>query len=185
MAVPMVPVSVPGDGLYRIARGPEEPFALPDWDRAANDGTFGNRFDDPGGIHGIPPENRFRVLYCATQREAAFAEVISRFRQRPGLTAILSQIEDDEETVEETLRGAIDPDFPDHSLLEGDWLQRRRIGHTRIASLEDVVDISHADSLAHLNEVLAPLLASLKIDQLDLSSITSPIPRLLTQYAAR
>ncbi len=181
----MVSVSAPTDGLYRIARGPDEPFALPDWERADTDGTFGNRFDDPGGILGIVPEHRFRVIYCATQREAAFAEVVSRFRQRPGLNAVLDQIDDDEETLQESLRGAIDPDFTDHNLLESDWLQRRRIGYTRIVPHDDFVDISDADSLAHLNEVLAPLLAWLKIDQLDLSSITSQNLRLLTQCAAR
>src|SRR5690606_26584194 len=66
-----------------------------------------------------------------------------------------------------------------------DWLQRRRAGHTKIVPLGEVVDISHADSLARLNDVLAPLLASLGMNQLDLSAITSSTPRLLTQYAAR
>lgn len=185
MAVPMVSVSAPDGGMYRIARGPDEPFALPDWDRAESDGTFGNRFDDPGGIHGVPPEHRFRVIYCATQREAAFAEVTSRFRQRPELSSVLARIEDSEETVEGALGGAVDPEFPDHSLLESDWLQRRRIGHTRIVPHGAFVDVSQADSLAHLNDVLSPLLAWLEIEQLDLSAITSPAPRLLTQYAAR
>jgi hypothetical protein len=36
-----------------------------------------------------------------------------------------------------------------------------------------------------LNDQLAPLLAWLEIEQLDLSAITSPALRLLTQYAAR
>lgn len=185
MSVPMVTVPAPVGGMYRIGRAPDEPFAFPDWERAEPDGTFGNRFDDPGGIHGIPSTHRFRVIYCATQREAAFAEVTSRFRQRPALGSILAQIDDDEETVVEALGGAVDPDYPDHNLLESDWLRRRRIGHTRIVPHGAFVDISHADSLAHLNEALAPLLALLEIEQLDLSTVTSPSPRLLTQYAAR
>ena len=185
MSVPMVSVPAPSGGMYRIGRGPDEPFALADWDRAQHDGTFGNRFDDPGGIHGIPPEDRFRVIYCATQREAAFAEVVSRFRQRPELNAILARVEDDEESVEGALSGAVDPEFPEHSLLESDWLRRRRVGHTRIVPHGEFVDISHADSLAHLNDVLSSLLASMEIDQLDLSTITSPAHRLLTQYASR
>lgn len=190
MAVAMVSVPAPRDGMYRIGRGPAEPFALPDWDRAESDGTFGNRFDDPGGIHGVLPEHRFRVIYGATQREAAFAEVTSRFRQRPGLSPALARIEDDEETLEEALGGAVDPDFLDHSLLTNDWLQRRRVGHTKIVAHGDFVDITHADSLAHLNEALAPLLTVLGVEQLDLSSITNQsitkqAPRVLTQYAAR
>ncbi len=185
MAVSIVAVPAPAGGMYRIGRGPDLPFAFPDWVRAETDGTFGNRFDDPGGIHGIPTDHRFRVIYCATQREAAFAEVVSRFRQRPALSSILGRIEDDEETVEEALSGAVDPDYPDHNLLESDWLQRRRIGHTRIVPHGDFADISHADSLAHLNNELSPLLAWFEIEQLDLSAITSPTLRLLTQYAAR
>lgn len=185
MSVPMVSVAAPDGGMYRIGRAPEDPFAFPDWDRAQDDGTFGNRFDDPGGIHGIRPEGRFRVIYCATQREAAFAEVMSRFRQRPDLNAALAQIQDDDEGVEGALSGAVDPEFPEHSLLESDWLRRRRIGHTRILPLGELADISHADSLAHLNDALSSLLAWLEIDQLDLSTITSPAHRLLTQYASR
>jgi hypothetical protein len=185
MAVDMVSVPAPREVIYRIARGPDKPFALPDWDRAEPDGTFGNRFDDPGGMFGILPEHRFRVIYCATQREAAFAEVVSRFRQRPGLNPVLAQIEDDEESLEEALGGAVDPDFLDHSLLTSDWLQRRRIRHTQIGTHGDFVDISHADSLAHLNGALAPLLTLLGIEQLDLSSITNQDPRVVTQYAAR
>ncbi len=185
MAGDMVSIPAPRDVIYRIARGPDEPFALPDWDRAGPDGTFGNRFDDPGGMFGILPKHRFRVIYCATQREAAFAEVTSRFRQRPGLSPILAQIEDDEETLEEALGGAVDPDFLDHSLLTSDWLQRRRIGYTQIVAHGELVDIGHSDSLAHLNETLAPLLTVLEVEQLDVSSITSRDPRVLTQYAAR
>ena len=185
MAVSLVTVPAPREGMYRIGRGPDEPFALPDWDRAGPDGTFGNRFDDPGAMFGILPEHRFRVLYCATQREAAFAEVLARFRQRPGLNPLLARIEDDEETLEEALRGAVDPDFLDHVVLESDWLQRRRVGFSRIVAHGDVVDITHADSLAHLNEALAPLLTVLGIDELDLSSLTNQNHRVLTQYAAR
>ena len=185
MAVSMVSVPLPSDGMYRIGRKPDEPFALPNWDRVGPDGTFGNRFDDPGGIFDIPIEDRFRVIYCATQREAAFAEVVSRFRQRPNLERVLAKIEDDEETIEEALSGAVDPDFPDHNMLESDWLQRRRIGHTRIVARNDLVDISHADSLARLNEVLAPVLEAFKLDQLDLSAMTNPAVRFLTQSASR
>jgi hypothetical protein len=111
------------------------------------DGTLGNRFDDPGGLFDIPGEDRFRVIYCATQREAAFAEVLSRFRQRPHLAQLLSEIEDDEETVAEALDGALDPEFPDHGLLESDWLQRRRVGHTQVVPLGDFVDVSTRTAL--------------------------------------
>lgn len=178
-------VANPSHLIYRIARGPEEPFVFADWDRAGEDGTFGNRFDDPGGLLDLPMEQRFRVLYCATEREAAFAEVTARFRQRPRLNDALSRIDDDEETITDALAGAVDPDYPDHGLLEYDWLQRRRLGSTRISTQRSIIDVSHADTLAHLNEQIVPLLHGFGIEELDLSSITRSSPRILTQLAAR
>jgi hypothetical protein len=41
--------------VYRVARG-FDTFAPPDWGWAKDDGTFGNRFDDPGAYRGIPEE---------------------------------------------------------------------------------------------------------------------------------
>ena len=52
--------------MFRVSRD-FDVFALPDWSWAQEDGTFGNRFDDPGRYRGIPEEDRFRVVYCATQ----------------------------------------------------------------------------------------------------------------------
>lgn len=117
MIVPhMVTVSPPSGGLYRLVRGPAEPFSAPDWDRAAPDGTFGNRFDDPGADERRPREERFRMVYCATQRVATFGETAARFRVSPGLLRKLDSI-NDEEPAEESLRGAVDPEDPRHGLL--------------------------------------------------------------------
>ncbi|MDQ2786175.1 MAG: RES domain-containing protein [Chloroflexota bacterium] len=73
-----------------MARGadgsPTDPFAPPPWERADADGTFGNRFDDPGKVDGIPEEKRFRIVYAAAQRDGAFAETIAYFR--PDLAAL-------------------------------------------------------------------------------------------------
>ncbi len=52
--------------MFRVSRD-FDVFAPPDWSWAQEDGTFGNRFDDPGRYRGIPEEDRFRVVYCATQ----------------------------------------------------------------------------------------------------------------------
>jgi hypothetical protein len=170
--------------LYRVARAPGDPFDLPAWDRAGDDGTFGNRFDDPGATLGIPEDERYRVLYGATQREAALGEVSARFRLDPRLLQRLARIADDDESIHETLHGLVDPDHPDHGLLGYDWLHRRLMGHTVIESGTPFVDIAHADSLAHLNAVLAPLLDSLNLRELDLGSVTGPSRR-LTHIASR
>jgi hypothetical protein len=147
----MVAIPPPDGGVYRIARVPNEPFALPDWDWAGDEGTFGNRFDDPGASLDVPPENRFRVLYCATQRQATFGEITARFRPGPHILKLLADIEDEEEPIDRALLGIVDPAHLSHGLLQHEWLQRRRIGHTRIVPDTEFVDVAHADTLAHLN----------------------------------
>lgn len=79
--------------VFRVARGdagpPSDPFAPPGWERAGPDGTFGNRFDDPGKADGLVEEARFRVVSAATQRAAAFAATIASFRpDLPALAAL-------------------------------------------------------------------------------------------------
>ncbi|MGH2345042.1 MAG: RES domain-containing protein, partial [Chloroflexota bacterium] len=71
-------VHVPAGPVYRIGRSPD-PFAAPDWVYAQPDGTFGGRFDDPSGRRGVPANQRFRVLYFATEPVDAFAEVLAHF----------------------------------------------------------------------------------------------------------
>ena len=125
----LVTVAPPSGGIYRLARGPAEPFSPPDWDRAHDDGTFGNRFDDPSAMDGRSPEERFRTVYCATQRAAAFGETVARFRPSIVLLAHLAEVEDDE-SVEQALAGAVDPEDPYRGLIPADWRLLRRIGHT-------------------------------------------------------
>lgn len=61
---------VPPEGLiYRVARG-LDPFELPDWPY-----TGANRFDDPRTEEEAPGQ-RFRVLYCATERVGAYGETL-------------------------------------------------------------------------------------------------------------
>lgn len=64
-------VCTPNSPVFRIGRLPS-PWQPPDWSYAKEDGTFGNRFDDPAG--------RYRVLYVASQRLACFVETLARFR---------------------------------------------------------------------------------------------------------
>ncbi len=179
----MATVYVPGEGICRIARIPNNPFDLPDWSWAGDDGAFGNRFDDPGGLLEVRQENRYRVLYCATQRQAAFAEVTARFRVDPRVVLRLAQI-NDAEPLDQAILGAVDPAHVEHGLLEHDWLTRRRFAHSLITTDSPVVDISHADTLAHLDLALAPLLDLLNLREIDLSTVTSQSRR-VTQYASR
>jgi hypothetical protein len=176
-------VAPPEEGVYRIARGPAEPFAPPAWDRAQDDGTFGNRFDDPSAAEGRLPGERFRTIYCATQRIAAFAETVAHFRPSIALLAHLAAVEDDE-SLEDALAGAIDPRNPSRGLIPADWRLRRRVGRTRLDPSLRFVDIAAAQSVQHLRLALAPLASELRLIDIDLSSLTSQ-QRRFTQACAR
>lgn len=164
-------------------RAPVEPFSPPDWEWAAPDGTFGNRFDDPSAEDGRPAEERFRIIYCATQRAATFGETLARFRVSLPLLSALEAIDDDE-PIAQSLRGVVDPDDPRHGLLPADWRMRRRIGHTVLDPSLRFVDLSHPETMQSLRTALSPLAERLGIIDVDLSSVTSP-QRRFTQGIAR
>src|SRR5437868_15319788 len=75
-------VPPPSSVVFRIAR---DPFVPPPWECAINEilpKTFGGRFDDPSGRWCVPilGRERFRTLYCSTQRTGAFAETTDALR---------------------------------------------------------------------------------------------------------
>jgi hypothetical protein len=81
----IVSVSAPAESIFRIARLGADPFEPPLWEY-----TGSNRFDDP--------QREFRVIYCASQRAAAFGETLARFRRSLSLLALMNDVEDDEST---------------------------------------------------------------------------------------
>jgi hypothetical protein len=91
-----LPTVSPPSAVFRVGRA-LDPFEPPEWGLAdPEDGTFGNPFDDPGALRGIPQEERFRTVYCATRSVAAFGETIARFRPSLKLLAQLERIDDAE-----------------------------------------------------------------------------------------
>lgn len=156
------PTTPEGGPLYRIARAPT-PWSWPDWANVGSDGTFGNRWDDPGGV--------YRVLYAASSRVGAFVEVLSRFRPDPQLLEELAEIEDEGATAE--LPGELD----------ASWLVNRVIGVARFHG--EFVEIGHSSSLAHIRRALAPRVVHYGIDDLDASAIRLSVPRRFTQEISR
>jgi hypothetical protein len=71
--------------LHRVGRAPDA-WAWAPWSYAGEDGTFGNRFDDPAG--------EYRVLYASSQRVGTFLEALARYRPDPALVAALDEIDD-------------------------------------------------------------------------------------------
>ena len=159
--------------VFRVARS-FDVFTPSDWSLAEEDGTFGNRFDDPGAYRGIKENDRFRAIYCATQRAGAFGETIARYRRSPKLVAALEQI-DDEDHLEPELVGGILPE---------EWRLERYLGTTRLDEYLLFVDFAAPETFQVLTEQLAGLLIQFGLEEFDLSVITSR-QRRLTQEAAR
>jgi RES domain len=179
----LVVVPPPQSGVFRLSRGPANPFSPPDWEYAGDDGTFGNRFDDPRAEQGKPSGERFRIVYCATQRAGAFGETLARFRPSLNLLAEL-QLIDDEESTDEALAGVIDQINPGKGLIPADWRLRRRMGKTVLDPSQSFVDIAASQSMQHLRTALAPLANRLRLSDVDLSSVTSQ-QRRFTQGCAQ
>ena len=170
-------VPPPVSPVFRVARGNDAPpldaFAPPAWGRAAADGTFGNRFDDPGKADGIPDGSRFRVLYCATQREGAFAETIAHFR--PDLAALAAL---------DGIAGEAGEQRPAAGMVPARWRRVRGVGEMRLDPALRFADVAHPDTLAELRVAFARLAAALGYSDFDLSTVTGH-RRILTQRVAR
>jgi hypothetical protein len=148
--------------LYRIARRPD-PWAWPPWSYAGDDGTFGNRYDDPLG--------RYRVLYASGGRRGAYIETLARFRPDPAVVAALERIAGDESG----------PPAPE--LVPREWSSTRCLGVA--AHRGAFCDIGHSDSLAHLRTALAHRLLHYGLEDLDAGDVRRRAPRALTQELSR
>lgn len=163
----------PGGLVHRVGRG-DDAFAPPPWESVFEDGTFHNRYDDPRADRGVPKEERFRVVYCATRAAGAYGETIATYRQSPSLLAELQQVEDDEPPDRE-LEGGIVPE---------DFRTERVLGITRLSRELRFADASDGATLTVLRSELAQCVVDLGLDDFDLSAITSA-ERKLSQEVAR
>ena len=149
------------DGLiYRVARVPDA-RAWPEWAYAHEDGTFGNRFDDPRG--------EYRVLNASSQREGAFTETLARYRVDLQIAADYQLIHGDPED-------AAYPDAVPAGVVPREWLDARLVG----TATHDgwFVDLGHSDSLVHLRTALADRVLHYGLDDLDAGAIRRAPARL-------
>lgn len=174
----IIAVPPPASPIYRVARKPYPPFEPRPWPApkdARPDGTFGNRFDDPSGLWGVPEKDRFRAIYCAAQPAGAFGETIARFQVSLTLIADIGNVIEDEET-EDDLIGYID---------DG-WLKSVWLVHAQLDPSLRFADIEAAETIQTLRHApaVARKAAELGFNTVDLSNIIGP-QRLLTQTTAR
>jgi hypothetical protein len=153
--------------IYRVSRAPDA-WAWPPWSYAGEDGTFGNRFDDP--------QSEYRVLYASSPRVGAFIETLARYRTDPAIVAAYEEITVDPEDQE--ARPTIPP-----GIVPVGWRAGRRIG----SAMHDgpLADIGHLSSLATLRVALAGRLVHYRLDDLDAGDLRRRVPRSLTQEVSR
>jgi hypothetical protein len=158
-------VALPHSPLYRVAR-PPDPFVPPDWGYARPDGTFDGRYDDPRGRRGVPPSDRYRVLYFASHPSGAYGETVAQFR--PSIKVVGQY-------------AGRDP-FGSRPLIPRDWRVGRRLGAAVLFVTLPLADVEEAETVQALRPVLAPVAVRLGLVDIDLSAITGP-RRELTQEA--
>lgn len=167
----LVTVPAPSGNVYRVTRIGRDPFEPAPLDRSGD-----NRFDDPLG--------RFQVIYCASERIGAFGECLARFRRSVSTLALMAEIDDDEESLEDALDGLIDPSDRARGVVPLDWRLVRQVGVTQIHPSLQFADIMHPGSLSHVRVALAPVAAQLGLPDVDLSVVLGP-NRTMTQHCAR
>lgn len=169
-------VTPPNAPIFRVGRAPD-PFAVTDWKYAGADGTFGNRFDDPGDSQEHTDAVRFRTIYCAAQRACAFGETVSRFRPSLETLAQLEFITDDEPIPSELTVGKIDED----------WRSKRRLGQTLLDPSLRFVDLMSPTTHQIIRHHLGVEAHRLGLPDVDLSTVMGATPshRKFTNLIAR
>lgn len=184
MTAELIAVPPPEHGIHRIAWRSSPVFAPPPWNRAdPDDGTFHNRFDDPSGRVGNGPDQRFRMVYCATERICTLMESCARFRYSLSTHALLADVVDDQPKRSRAKRSEAFVQREEAVIL-ADWRLDHVIGHTQLDPDSRFVDIAAMSTLSHLREAMAVDLVELGLRDLDLSVVTGP-QRTLTQRIAR
>jgi hypothetical protein len=151
------------DRVFRVCKGPD-PWAYPDWAQAGEDGTFGNRWDDP--------KSAYRVLYACSQRLGALIETLSRFRPDPEVLTGLAAIEGEDD------EGVLPPGHVPTS-----WFTARLMGEATLTGR--FADVAHGRSLAYLRGALAARVVHYGLDDLDGAAIRSSAPRRFTHEVSR
>lgn len=159
-----VKTTLPKDGVWRVARGPD-PLSAPGTQPLAEAGSIGNRFDSPDGS--------YDVLYFATKLQGCYGETLARFRPDPQLIEL---VKDEWEESGFMAIGAV----------PADWRQRRLAVQVTFPSSLPFLDVEALRTREHLQRELGGLLAFHGIKDLDVSIIRGGnrhITRYISQWA--
>lgn len=171
-------VGPPPGEVFRVGWH-SDPLGPPPWDRAAADGTFGNRFDDP--------EASFRCIYCGSSAEAAFGETMARFRVSTSHLAKIKAAVVDAEDLEDIFGTEIDfaePSVP-RGIITAEWRSRRKLARTTLDPSLRFANVADQESLEYFRYVLPDKAAECGVDDIDFSTILNKEHRQFTQACAR
>jgi hypothetical protein len=187
MGIPELPVADSAGGVYRVCRSGVDAFAPAPWPHAVR-----GRYDDPRikqvGYADPASAGCFRVIYLGESRVVAFREVLQGFRPRPDLLFKLrtkTSGADPEDIAIDIAAGYVVHEGVLRGIVHREWRAVRRIAHIYI-HLHPCVDLFDPAAWSYLSYVpeIQELAHDLKIDSIDLSSLTSG-NRQLTQGISR
>lgn len=164
-----LPFQSPPRPLYRIARSRNaSAWTSPDWSFVAEDGTFGNRFDDADGY--------FRVIYAGSSPLTCFVETLARYRQPPNVLDLLAALNNIENAGDEEVTFATVP---------ASWVSTRILGEA-ICTRTRFAHIYSSEWLSYLRRNLEPGLMAKRLNAVqdfDLALLGSQDRRLTQQIA--
>lgn len=129
------PIVEPPQFVYRVVRG-EGALAFRPWDTITEEAPLLGRFDDS--------YKKFRSIYTASSKEAAYRETLQDFRGSTALGAKLAAIEPNAD-------GLTDLDPNEYlGVIPASWLADRSIGVLEVTKPCACVDITHASAIDRL-----------------------------------
>lgn len=154
-------------------------FDPPPWTSSAlrPDGVFGGRFDDPSGSweKPLPESQRFRIIYCATEGVAAFAECCDHFC--PDVDILINEELVEADTLKNQTVGGI---------IRSGWWQKRLVGEATLDPSLRFADLETLQTLValRLSPRIMQVMRGFGLSRLDRGALTGQHRR-LTQEIAR
>ncbi len=158
-------VRAPREGVWRVGRG-ENPLAIQPVEGTRSRRSSGaNRFD--------PRSYDYGVLYFGSTLQACFAETLARLRPSVKLLAL----------VEDEWRRA---GFMDAGSVPADWRQRRTAVNVRFPKDACFIDVESPVTHQFLRVELAPAIAALGVEDLDVAAVRGPdrrVTQMISEWA--